>query len=236
MKPFYMARIVLDAALINKEFSRRPALRNRPLDPGYLVHSALRELFGEAAPAPFAVVSEKGRAIEVLGYTNRNTLAVKDGAPSLLREEAKFKQMPESFAAGKRYRFRLRACPVVRQGKPKGGRTERNSEIDAYLAAIERQEDKNKSIQREDVYRKWLERRFSEAVDLGNVRLTLFRLSSFLRRNNRRESRVLLRPEVVFEGKLKVKNPEQFATILRKGLGRHKAFGFGMILLKPVEC
>jgi CRISPR system Cascade subunit CasE len=38
---------------------------------------------------------------------------------------------------------------------------------------------------------------------------------------------------VTFHGELVIKNPELFAERLAKGVGRHAAYGYGMLLLRP---
>ncbi|MEQ8964701.1 MAG: type I-E CRISPR-associated protein Cas6/Cse3/CasE [Azospirillaceae bacterium] len=40
-------------------------------------------------------------------------------------------------------------------------------------------------------------------------------------------------PDAVFEGVLRVDDPAAFAALLARGVGRHRAFGFGMLLLAP---
>jgi CRISPR system Cascade subunit CasE len=40
-------------------------------------------------------------------------------------------------------------------------------------------------------------------------------------------------PDAVLEGVLEVVDGEAFAALLRRGVGRHRAFGFGMLLLRP---
>jgi CRISPR system Cascade subunit CasE len=37
----------------------------------------------------------------------------------------------------------------------------------------------------------------------------------------------------VFDGALEVTEPGTFASSLTRGIGRHRAFGFGMLLLRP---
>ena len=40
-------------------------------------------------------------------------------------------------------------------------------------------------------------------------------------------------PDVVMQGRLRVSDPQAFAQLLARGVGRHRAFGFGMLLLRP---
>jgi CRISPR system Cascade subunit CasE len=45
--------------------------------------------------------------------------------------------------------------------------------------------------------------------------------------------RVKGRPDVTFTGTLTVTDPTAFSALLARGVGRHRAFGFGMLLLRP---
>jgi CRISPR system Cascade subunit CasE len=40
-------------------------------------------------------------------------------------------------------------------------------------------------------------------------------------------------PDAVFKGEIQVTDGEAFARLVTRGVGRHRAFGFGMLLLKP---
>ena len=40
------------------------------------------------------------------------------------------------------------------------------------------------------------------------------------------------RPNVVLEGTLRVTDADTFRALLARGVGRHRAFGFGMLLLR----
>ncbi|WP_083761830.1 type I-E CRISPR-associated protein Cas6/Cse3/CasE [Alkalilimnicola ehrlichii MLHE-1] len=43
----------------------------------------------------------------------------------------------------------------------------------------------------------------------------------------------LVRPDALVTGRLTVRDPDTFATLVARGVGRHRAFGFGMLLLRP---
>jgi CRISPR system Cascade subunit CasE len=107
--------------------------------------------------------------------------------------------------------------------------------------------------EREPVYRAWLADRLATAGGrLVAARMTSFRLGPLVRRRHaspvartatvdepaRRlpatgRRAVARRPEIVFDGVLEVADPETFASSLARGIGRHRAFGFGMLLLVP---
>jgi len=103
--------------------------------------------------------------------------------------------------------------------------------------------------EREAVYRGWLAARFAVAVRLESVRLTSLRDVRLWRRGEPgpgapsqmhgrsrprfRERSVIGRREAVFEGTLQVIDAAGLRTLLARGIGRHRAFGFGMLLLRP---
>lgn len=42
-----------------------------------------------------------------------------------------------------------------------------------------------------------------------------------------------LRPWALLHGTLEVRDPAAFMALLARGVGRHRAFGYGMVLLRP---
>ena len=40
-------------------------------------------------------------------------------------------------------------------------------------------------------------------------------------------------PDAVIRGVLTITDSESFADLLAKGIGRHRAYGYGMLLLRP---
>lgn len=81
---------------------------------------------------------------------------------------------------------------------------------------------------RDQVYAQWLAERFSNAAYIENVTMTSFERSRVLRGERKSEG-----PDVTFQGELTVRESGRFGQILRSGIGRHKAYGYGMLLLRP---
>lgn len=170
--------------------------------------------------------------------------------------------MPAVWRAGARYRFEVRVRPVVRFGgrvrearraRP-GAWLNKAGEIDAFLAACERAgplEDGGVPVNCEGVYVDWLRGRMATAAALeDDVALRLLRRAATRRRKHAKPQvidreagspppRQQLRygttggPDVVLGGTLSVTDPAAFGTLLARGVGRHTAFGFGMLLLSP---
>jgi CRISPR system Cascade subunit CasE len=152
--------------------------------------------------------------------------------------------------------FRVRVCPVIRVGKHHPCFAP-GSEIDPYLALRARrranpEQDENaadgeaKEPTREAVYREWVAGRMSGGAELLETRLVSLRDARLWRkgtpgegapqrmhghRRPERSGRTMLgRREAVFEGSLRVRDAAAFSALLARGVGRHRAFGFGMLL------
>jgi CRISPR system Cascade subunit CasE len=130
--------------------------------------------------------------------------------------------------------FEVRVRPVLRA---KDGR-----ERDVFLHAVESSTATGAATaadHREAVYADWLERQLSaQGASVVRVGMEAFRLSRVIRRgagknSSERQARTVTGPDAVFKGVLQVRDGEAFNRLLRRGIGRHRAFGFGMLLLKP---
>jgi CRISPR system Cascade subunit CasE len=209
-------------------------------DLGYALHAILRAAFDTLAPAPFAMVRQGPRPAQMLAYSAH--------APAALREQAltfaepktleviglggmAAKQMPDQFAVGRRLGFTLRVRPTVRTDV-NGDRT-RTRERDAFLAVISGTEP-GAGPKRGEVYQEWLAKRLrAGGVEPERLALDGFRLTTTLRRDRARKLHPLSGPDASFTGVLTVTDPTRFSTLLAHGVGRHSAFGFGMLLLRP---
>ena len=71
--------------------------------------------------------------------------------------------------------------------------------------------------------------------------MTRYQLLGVTRRSQKntaddvRNSRLIGGPDAVLAGQLRVKNQQAFAQLLAHGIGRHRAFGFGLLLLRPAR-
>lgn len=225
--------------------ARRRRLPLRDLDDGYLCHCVLRELWQERAPAPF-VLRGRGKTLTAFGYAPVDAASLIDharafGDPDVFDviqsvDLIASKPVPV-FEAGRRIGFHVRACPVVRLGR--GTKTFRpGAELDAFLAHTVAGEDKA-SLSREEVYCQWLTERFNRrettGVEVVAVRIAGFARERLVRRSQgaERQARTLDRPDVRFEGDLVIHDGHQFNRWLAHGVGRHRAFGFGALMLVP---
>jgi CRISPR system Cascade subunit CasE len=92
-------------------------------------------------------------------------------------------------------------------------------------------------VDREAVYREWLADHLARqgGVTIRTSRVKAFQRARLVRRTQgaERQAHLAERPDVVLDGELLVADPADFAKMLARGVGRHRAFGFGMLLLKP---
>jgi CRISPR system Cascade subunit CasE len=240
--PLYLHRIVLADPLAVQHLARDLRLPDHPFDPDYVLHCLLSELFGPGKVQPF-VQDPRSRGQAYLGYSFEDSDTLQGQAQAvappdiynmLSWRESQSKALPVSWKTGARIGFRTRVCPLVRgpsgHGRNNSAIKKSKPEVDAYLARCWR-EDTPPS--REDVYREWLEKELhrSNAVEMESARMEAFRLKRALRRTRDRKAKSITRPDALFKGVLRIKDPEGFRHLLARGLGRHRAFGFGMILL-----
>ena len=224
----------------------------------YLVHAATRKIFGDMAPQPFLVQEEKSR---ILGYTTADEMQYRDRFSKFFAEasddavlsaafsipEICIRAMPCEWKEGSRYRFSVFCRPMARMGK---------AESDVWLlknyCAFKEAEEKGTfrgtpaeyrrphKGEKEEVYKQWLRRRFVDAAELQDMVITGSRTAFLTTRSQKNHTGAPVRskrrsyPETTFTGNLCVTHPEAFERLLRRGVGRHCAFGFGMLLLKTV--
>jgi len=223
------------------------ATRHRLLSPdgdyGYALHALLSETFGELAPKPFHYL---GGRQGLLAYTSADlemlrlnaSLAPPDVARALGLDNLDARAFPSAWQKGQRLGFEVRVRPIVRS---KDGR-----EMDAFLHAVEgavaagQLAGNGSSAQRTAIYADWLAKQFDVdgAAQIAEAHLDSFRLTRVLRKagsgdNGKRQTTNNAGPDVVFKGQLQVGDPPAFNRLLARGIGRHRAFGFGMLLLRP---
>jgi len=223
-------------------------------DLGYALHAALTAAFGELAPRPFLLRAEIRRP-EVLGYTRADPAELRetirllaidfaDVVEPLRLDHIEVRGLPTDWTAGRRLDFETRIRPVIRT-RPQG-RDGPTRERDAFLETLDAREPPPTEAPphrawplREDAYAQWLARELGRgnAARLEIARLITFRRTRVLRRRVRPgEGRRRVEsegPDAVLRGRLQIEDSAGFAGLLGRGIGRHRAFGFGMLLLMP---
>ena len=225
------------------------AARHRLLDGhgdlGYALHALLNAAFGEHAPQPFRYLdAEQG----LLAYTRLSAaelaqcaaLADLDVAAALGLSQTlhhaglSARPFPSQWAAGHMLGFEVRVRPIIREGKT--GR-----ERDAFLSAVEKAV--GSELVRSEVYVQWLRELLVRqgGAELVDAIVTRYQLLGVTRKTQKggpggaRHSRVVSGPDVVLTGQLRVADPQAFAQLLAGGVGRHRAFGFGLLLLRSTK-
>jgi CRISPR system Cascade subunit CasE len=210
-------------------------------DLGYVWHSLLKATLGEFAPQPF---------VDRIGVDSDELLGYSAAAPDVLLRLAKDEShdssavaairlenivandLPVSWSAGRFLSFEVRARPVVRsRSNPRSGNTD---EIDVAPHRAAREP----GVTREQAYVDWLAAQVSRdgAAVLEIARLHAFSRTRVVRRigdgNDRRWISVE-GPDAWMRGRLRVIDSDAFNALLRRGIGRHRAFGFGCLLIAP---
>lgn len=226
-------------------------MRDAGFDEGRAIHHLLAEAFGPAVLQPFRhMVAPDGRQSQIYAYSRLDAVALRDAASAYALPEASAvcdlnqlasKAMPEQWRAGRRVGFEVRVRPVGRLLKPlpaAGGGFPKGAEVDAFLIEALRGFPACDAAEanmlgagrtREAVYTDWLAHRLKSAATLQPG----VRLSRFQRLRVARKSRSPEGPDAILQGDLVVDDPVAFQGLLAQGVGRHKAYGYGMLLLRP---
>lgn len=209
-------------------------------DLGYPLHAVLAAVFADLRPQPFALLTHPQRPATLLAYSVHDAPALREQAAAFALPEPAVaigvetlaaKALPDRFAPGRRLGFSVRVRPTVRTDDD-GDRTAVR-ERDAFLVAVTGTPPDG-GPERADVYRDWLSCRLTDGgADVHGLSMTAFALSPVYRRDAARRLGRQMGPDATFSGTLTVRDPGLFAALLARGVGRHRAFGFGMLLLRP---
>lgn len=231
-------------------------IRRGTFDEGFALHILLSELFGKSELQPFRLIApRRGREATLYAYTDVDKVSLQEtarmtGVPESIEvldpKDILSKPMPMEFESGQRLGFNLKVRPTRRTSKaismPNGkNNLAKGSEVDAFLLnAWRRFPDGNNDADasakaagetREKIYIEWLTERLDGAAVIENdqSRLVSFQRSRVLRGDGLGPEG----PDATLEGTLVVAEAEKFSARIRRGVGRHKAYGYGMLLLRP---
>ena len=230
---------MIRADLKVREFQRWMGSR-RLQDADHAMHCLLTECFGALAPKPFRAIFPRGAAKGTLyGYTTADADTLRDAAGAFacpLQSQIipagslDGKTMPAEWAAGQRLGFEVRIRPTRRLKRPSGADQRRTVERDAFL--MQALDDTQETRSREAVYKEWLRERLRKCGAAGLESATL---QSFqrIRAYRKRNANHIEGPDALMRGELTVTDGAAFANLLQQGVGRHRAYGYGMLLLRP---
>ena len=236
-QPLFMIR----AEVALREFRRWMGCK-RLQDADHAMHCLLTESFGELAPRPFRLIMPRGQARGVLyGYARHEASALHDAAgtyadPSQLLilppDRIAGKPMPLVWRMGNRLGFETRIRPIVRRSRNADCRP--GKECDAFALEASRYPKGEMPHSRETVYADWLfsqfDRRGGAQLDRDRTKLVSFQRTRAVRKRHARHSEG---PDAVMRGVLTITDPDAFSSLLARGIGRHRAYGYGMLLLRP---
>ena len=236
-QPLFMIR----AEVALREFRRWMGIK-RLQDADHAMHCLLTESFGELAPRPFRLIMPRGQSRGVLyGYARVEDNALCDAAgtyadPSQARiltpDGIASKPMPSVWKTGKRLGFETRVRPIVRRSRNADCRP--GKECDAFALEASRYPKGEMPHSREVIYTDWLssqfERRGGAQLDRDRTQLVSFQRTRAIRKRHARHSEG---PDAVMRGVLTITDPDAFSSLLAHGIGRHRAYGYGMLLLRP---
>ena len=225
-----------------RDFQRWMGMR-RLQDPDHAMHCLLVESFGKAlAPKPFRMMTPRGGRNGCLygyGSADANALRAEAGicadplqAGIIPASRIESKAMPTEWQSGKKLGFEIRVRPIVRPTKNADSRPGR--ECDAFQLEAEQYGKGEMPRSREQVYSEWLAKQLDTR---GGARLESATLQSFQRTRaiRRRHSRYSEGPDALMRGNLVITDGDAFANLLAQGVGRHRAYGYGMLLLRPAH-
>jgi CRISPR system Cascade subunit CasE len=209
-------------------------------DLGYGVHAWLAAAFGELAPKPWRLFADRKRPPRLLAYTIHDADLLRgrlrefaDPAVCAVCPDADVslsaKRMPD-WQPGRRLGFEVQCCPVGRENR---------SGVEKDLALLHGDGSEEERHDRHQIYCEWARTRLegSGAATVSSIAVEGFRLVSQRRRASRqpggRQITRLIRPQVLLRGTWTVENTDAFSQLLATGIGRHRAFGYGMVLLRP---
>lgn len=212
-------------------------------DLGYTVHLWLVAAFGDLAPKPWRLWTGRRYHTRILGYASTDAAALRTrlrefadpSAYTVVPHPEQFIQsriMP-AWQTGRRLGFEVQCCPIGRSGATR-------MEKDIFLVRADQRP--SAPLSREVVYLEWAQDQLEQgrAATVERMELRGFRLVHLVRLTHNgsaeepgRRPRILTRPQARLTGELTVNEPPAFTRLLQAGVGRHRAFGYGMLLLRP---
>lgn len=239
---FYLLHCVPDLEALTI-WATRHRLLSPDGDDGYALHALLMAAFGEQAPKPFRYL---GARQGLLAYTDQSPDALRENALIALPDIDRalglsgllFKAFPTTWRRGQTLAFEVRVRPIVRT---KDGR-----ERDVFLHRVESDSAPKHATEnevadlRDAIYVEWLCHHLvaEGSAEILEAGMDAFRLSRVIRRAQfddagLRKARAVMGPDVILKGHLKIGDSDAFCRLLKRGIGRHRAFGFGMLLVRP---
>ena len=252
MTKLYLIRLPIDIVALaqwvgERGWSRGPG--TVVFDEGRALHHLIRETFGPRELLTYRLlVPPRSNSGNLYAYSHKdaaelNSLAeafsLTEHCQVLSINKIESKAMPVNWYSGQRLGFDLRARPIRRLSSTLGtGRKKfaKGSEVDAFVHEALRAFPGTPGSMvehgrtRQAVYLDWLDTRLggTAVIERSSFTLARFRRARVMRGNQTVEG-----PDAILHGNFVVTDPLAFPKLLAQGIGRHRAFGYGMLLLRP---
>lgn len=232
----HMIRARINSARLNDWIRGRNIYGGKPPDLGYALHKLLAEMFGAIAPRPYRVKSREGLDhLTLYGYSPAPapdlTRCIEEfAAPSQIGvippQTIESKPMPTLFDKGRRLGYEVHIRPMRRLNK--------NVQIDAAVSPID--DDGNPIYPNRkpaQAYAYWLGRRLeNNGAKMESSKIMRLQRAWAIRTLRGKPN---LGPAATMSGELTVIDSQTFAKAIARGIGRHKAYGYGMLMLHPPQ-
>lgn len=233
-----MANLYLMSASLDMVNLARFAAERRHSDPDRTAHCLFTESFGkDHMPKPFVIktrVSDGEMKGTLLAYTpltaeelEREAVQRQMLAHSAVMHPSSIRTVgvPAEWVEGSSIRFEIRVRPTKRRSSR--AETGPGAEQDIYLEAPE-------DSSRAEIYCRWLsemmQRQGGVQANPDSMEMTRFAMRRVRRQNL---SRWITGPDATIAGAATVANPDRMRLVLAHGIGRHKGYGYGMLLVRP---
>ena len=201
-------------------------------DPGYVIKTILTEAFGGPVLRPWALRAQRQQHAVIVAYSSKPideiTSRLGLALPSVRTCVGEVFGYPvPALAKEQRLRYTVRLCPTIRSTN--------RGETDAFLLAAD-MVSPNAGLTRDAIYRLYLAERLA-GVRLDTCRLEGFQLHAMVRKREGGSGLAARKfPDAVLSGELTLVEPSLFMEVLAKGVGRQRAFGYGMVMLQPATA
>ena len=242
-----LVRIPIDTSKLARWADVRGWVRRRghhsTFDEGRALHHLVTEALGPGVFKAFRLLVASRKTVgNLYAYSLSDADALRSATAThampehlaVLRPELiESKPMPSNWHEGQQLGFDVRVRPVRRlraEIEIPDGRFSPGAEVDAFLVYALRQPPDAARGKREPVYLSWLAEQLAPAATLvwEHSRLARFRRVRVARTGQGPEG-----PDATIHGNLIIADAHKFASLLARGAGRHRAYGYGMLLLRP---
>ena len=237
----HMIRADIDLNAFQRWAGSRQMMRRNVFDEGFAMHCLLAEMFGELAPKPFRLIAPERQGVTrgtLYGYCRWDADAMGEASQMFsdpLQETVlppdgiQTKRMPTQWAAGHRLGFETLVRPVARRAR-KSARPD--AEVDVFQREAMLHPPGGMDRSREEVYADWLSDQLWRhgRAELESAALQTFRRTRAVRSLR---GRPVEGPSALMRGTLRIGDTDKFNLLIERGVGRHRAYGYGMLLLRP---